>query len=681
VRRVPTSIKVEGGAPTIANGSGFAVPLSVTVLDQNGEPLAAEGNTIVATISRPDAALTGAVATTDSKGSATFTNLRVDGVAGPAVVTVTADFLASVEIPVEVAPGRAVKLGARNHPTQIIPLEEFETDPYVLLLDKDANQVERAGVTISSVLNGKVLGTATTDAKGIARFNQLKFTEKLTAAVEFEATVTYSVPDDGSIKSDSVTVDVVPGAPNDIIILTQPSPTARAGYLFETQPVVRVVDSNGNFVRAGGVVVTATMSCGVSICGFSGGTTATTDSSGVARFADLRPSGEIGSRTILFTAQFPDDTLTKIQRSDTVEVTAGAAVSIVVERSTSLFSYGVTVDSAFDLKAVDAWGNTATDFDGVLEVATSKSVDFSIPVPTKFDAGRLNLRSVNVKAAAGTYAASFLSGRLRSEAVEFIVVAGVAAKLEILVRPGIVSADATLTTPFAVQFVDGGGNAVQVANRVVMLTISAPNSGAKQSLTTSGGIATFSVPRFPKAGSTLLTYYETASSLVATDRISVVPGAAKSVKLLSGTNVEVRSGYPLASQPSLQLMDANGNIATQASVDVTASVYLSSVACPSRLTNNTVRSDAIGRVDFQALTITGKACTYGIQFCPSGGTCGGSVIVVVGAGDPVAIDIVTQPSGAVNRKPLTTQPSVRLVDTYGNAVSQAGVTVTATLDG
>jgi hypothetical protein len=692
---VPTSIAVKGGAPKITNGSTFPVPLSATVLDQDNAPVAVEGNTIVATISRPDASLTNAVAVTDARGTATFPDLRVDGLAGPAIITVTADFGASVDIPVEVTAGPAVRLNVLNHPTQIIVSESLPTDPITILLDKDGNEVAEAGVEISAVLEGSArdrqdratpLATVKTDATGTARFAGLKINVQLNSPDGVDAKILYSVPSDPSVAAGAVDVRLGPGSPNDLAIVTPPSSSARAGIPLETQPVVRIVDANGNPVAKKGISVVAEFVCGLSCPSdrqILSSQTVVTDGNGVARFTELTMRGLAGAFLVRYSASDYESGFSAGQSSGDVNVTPGYAAAIAVERSTAIFSYGVSVDSAFDLVAVDAWGNIADDFNEVLEVATSRNIDFAFPTPSRFKEGQLTLRNVTLKGPAGTVAYTFRAGRVSSTPQILSLSAGAPAKMEILTRPGTISSDATLTTPLAVQILDGGGNAVNVSNLPVFLSTSGSNPLNELVTTTSRGIATFTIAKLPKAGTTTVRYeFKGLGSVPAvSDSITVVAGAAQSVRLLTSSSVQARSGISLASQPALQLIDAAGNDVAQASVEVTARGKVACSGHNSEFRNSTVRSDNTGRVNYSALTITGKACGYTVEFCPSGGTCGGSLSVTLSAGDPAALDIVTQPSGAVNRKLLTTQPSVRVLDSKGNPLAKSDLSISATLDG
>ncbi|MDQ3783002.1 MAG: Ig-like domain-containing protein, partial [Actinomycetota bacterium] len=88
-------------------------------------------------------------------------------------------------------------------------------------------------------------------------------------------------------------------APPALIILTQPSASARNGVRLDRQPVVQLRDAQGNDVAAAGVVVTAALGGGGEL---EGTTRRTTDASGRVAFDDLAIAGAPGRRTLVFTA-------------------------------------------------------------------------------------------------------------------------------------------------------------------------------------------------------------------------------------------------------------------------------------------------------------------------------------------------------------------------------------------
>ena len=90
------------------------------------------------------------------------------------------------------------------------------------------------------------------------------------------------------------------GAPARLSISSQPSSTAVSGVPFSQQPVIQLVDAQGNPASQSGVQVTATIASGGGTLGGTG--IRPTDGSGRATFTDLAISGSPGPRTLRFTA-------------------------------------------------------------------------------------------------------------------------------------------------------------------------------------------------------------------------------------------------------------------------------------------------------------------------------------------------------------------------------------------
>jgi len=89
-------------------------------------------------------------------------------------------------------------------------------------------------------------------------------------------------------------------APTSLAMVVQPADSAVDGSPFTRQPVVRVLDQNGDSIAAAGLSVTAEILSGGGT--LDGTATVTTDASGVATFTDLGISGAAGSRTLRFTS-------------------------------------------------------------------------------------------------------------------------------------------------------------------------------------------------------------------------------------------------------------------------------------------------------------------------------------------------------------------------------------------
>ena len=97
----------------------------------------------------------------------------------------------------------------------------------------------------------------------------------------------------------SATINLGAGAAAKLVIVTEPSSTARSGQEFNTQPVVRLLDAWDNLELKSGITVTATLNSGIG--SLRGDRTENTNSQGVADFDDLEIQG-VGTFTIRFSA-------------------------------------------------------------------------------------------------------------------------------------------------------------------------------------------------------------------------------------------------------------------------------------------------------------------------------------------------------------------------------------------
>ncbi|MFA5775652.1 MAG: hypothetical protein WC864_09810, partial [Ilumatobacteraceae bacterium] len=186
-------------------------------------------------------------------------------------------------------------------------------------------------------------------------------------------------------------------------ITTQPG-GAVPGVAFTTQPVIRIVDSNGNTVSGSTVNVVATIASGT---GTLSGTTTIAAIAGVATFTNLVISGASGNFTLTFTPTG----LTAVT-SDSFTVGAGAASALAISTNPSGAVSGTAFTTQPVVVVVDSGGNT---------VASSATISVSSSGGTL--SGSTSVAAVNGVAAfgnlaitgsAGTYSLTFTSGGLSS---------------------------------------------------------------------------------------------------------------------------------------------------------------------------------------------------------------------------------------------------------------------------
>lgn len=162
----------------------------------------------------------------------------------------------------------------------------------VRVVDEFGNAIEGVEVRWSAEAGRVSPETGTTDGDGRAA------TAFTLGTSPGPYTVRAAVPGLGT--SLAFVVTAAPGPAPRLVVVTQPSGSARAGQSFERQPVVRLEDGFGNPVARGGVQVTAAIASGAGM--LQGQTFVSTDRNGVARFRDLGIAGDPGPRVLIFAA-------------------------------------------------------------------------------------------------------------------------------------------------------------------------------------------------------------------------------------------------------------------------------------------------------------------------------------------------------------------------------------------
>ncbi|MCC6243933.1 MAG: hypothetical protein IT353_13905 [Gemmatimonadaceae bacterium] len=130
------------------------------------------------------------------------------------------------------------------------------------------------------------------------------------------------------------------------------------------------------------------------------------------------------------------------------------------------------------------------------------------------------------------------------------------------------------------------------------------------------------------------------------------------------------TGNTFNQQPTISVRDANGNQTTSTAA-VTAAVFSGSGVLTGPTTVNAVN----GVATFANLLITG-AGNHTIRFTSGSLTNATSSVFNVAAGPPTQLSISTQPDGAANTAPFTSQPVIVIRDAGGfQTTSTAAVTV------
>jgi adhesin/invasin len=321
--RPPPARIVLRQAPSVAARNGIALDQQpiVEVLDSDDQPVPQVQ--VTAAIASGGGTLSGGTAVvSDAAGRAAYSDLALVGPSGARTLrfTVAAPALEVVSGTIMVGAGGPAQL------TGVAPLtyqgtvgSPVDPAPSVVVKDAAGNPVPGVSVSFTADRDASISPEmAITDDSGVAQVTN--WTLGTTANVQY--TLTARV-EGSSLTPVRFTAMARAGAAGRLSVTTQPSATAQNGSPFAQQPVIQVVDRDGNPAPQADVQITASIAAGPN--GALLNATASTDAGGLATFSGLTPTGTAGNYTISFSAQG----LTGVM-SNPIALGAGPATQLAV---------------------------------------------------------------------------------------------------------------------------------------------------------------------------------------------------------------------------------------------------------------------------------------------------------------------------------------------------------------
>ena len=230
---------------TVGSGALFSPQPSVQLQDIYGNPDEVAGASVTVSILQGSGAtLVGTTtAVTDATGTATFTDLRLQGVVGDYTLSFSSPPLPPVTAATHISPGSATTVSKQAGDNQAAPVgTDVGVAPAVLVRDASGNPVAGVQVGFTVALGGGSIagGTATTNQLGIASSGNWTLgpsagPNTLTASVTGLAPVTFTAT--GTV--------VPPGPPASITKISGDNQTGIAGTAAAESLVVQVRDGNG----------------------------------------------------------------------------------------------------------------------------------------------------------------------------------------------------------------------------------------------------------------------------------------------------------------------------------------------------------------------------------------------------------------------------------------------------
>ncbi len=664
------------------NGAALAVQPAVRLRDAQGRPAAQAGVVVTAALAAgAGVTLSGASATTDATGTATFTGLTLTGTVGSYTLRFSAPNLTPADAnPIALTAGAPAALTLATEPSPAaqagLPLA---VQPAVQLRDASGNAAGQAGVTVTaSLVSGTAIlssASAVTAASGLATFAGLAL-----SGTAGPYTLRFTAPGLTPVTAAAPTA-LAAGTATQLVMATQPAATIVNGTTLSVQPAVQLRDAFGNDAAGAGVRVVASVVSGPAGSTLTGDS-AVTDAAGRATFTALGLTGAVGGYSLRFSAAG----LTSVV-AGTVTLTPSAATQIGLTTGPSASTQSgvpMTVQPVVQLR--DQSGNAVAQAGIVVSAAVvAGTVTLTNATATTDAAGRAAFAGLTLTGTVGVFQLQFSApglGTVTGGTTQ--LTAGPAAQLALATQPATGATNAVpLTRQPVVRLQDAQGNTVPTGGVVITATLvsgAAALSGASATTLGSGSATFVGLTITGPVGSYTLRFSTAAAGVAPIDAQAptvLAPGAASQAVLVTQPGASAASGALLAPQPEVQLRDTSGNDVPQAGVSVTATV----VGGGASVAGAVVTTSAAGRAAFTALTLSGPTGQYTLRFTAGAlPPVDAAAPLALGAGAASRLTLTAQPSTTgASGAALAAQPVVQVRDAAGNAVAAAGVTVTASV--
>jgi hypothetical protein len=699
---VPTVVLRDSAGNQVTTDSASSV--TAQLKDSSGNPVGSETSPFTA-----------------SNGLVTFTGLAFQAPSTTnyyVTFKLTSNGQAVTSNAFDILPGVATELRITRQPSTLTldstpgkTGELLSVQPIAKLYDQDGNLVTNANsgvvtVRVHSTDSAGDLSEGSVTANivgGVANFAGVKFVG--TPGVAYNLDFATATPNPALTSAASSAISVTHNDATHLVI-TRAAANGRSGMLFSTQPIIRVKDRYENTVTSGPdstADITATGDITAPTIGVTNPSNDTaTAVDGVATFQALGLTGLVSNTYRLNFNIVGSNTVAGVSQSN-VTISYGSANHLtLVTQPLGGNATGQNLATQPVVEVRDGVGNKVAN--STLTVTASI---ISTSGLTLLDGSSARLTGTSKAAVAGVasfdaldlyglpgvgYTLKFAVNGLGYAASNAIQVThAVANHLFITTQPtGGNATGANLAGQPVVQLRDVYENLVS-ADSTDVLTAQLSTASATERLagsstaTFANGVASFSglqVIALPETN-----YSLSFTSTIGGNTITSVASSVFQVTYASATKLAVyqqtvagTTGTQLTTQPIVEVQDFYGNRVRNFSGTVTASVGGSGVS----LTNSTYagggnpldQTVVDGRATFSGLELTGIPATdYQLTFASTTLTSVNSGNIRVTPGAPVRIEIVNQPIGSQTGAALAGQPVVKIVDSFGNTVTQNSSTV------
>jgi hypothetical protein len=652
------TLSILSGATRSGINFGQQPAVAIEDADNNLVTTGSEATQTV-TVTADASGLSGTTTVRAVAGLATFTNLKMTALVGAYTLTYLANMSNSTgTTPFTLTYGTATKLAVTTQAAGFVNRTDFTTQPVVKVQDSMGNTVGDSVISIDVAIDSGTL-TGTTQVRsvaGIATFSGLgKYGTVGNKRLTFSKT-------GGGLSVDTQDFVLTYGAIHHLNVNVATS--LANDTVWATQPVVAIQDQDNNTVDiTDTVTLAATGATTVAI----GGNTSLATVHGIADFVGqgVKLTGLAGSKTLTATITsgngFAKDTTISLGYGVATKLTLTTEPTGFVNRTNFTVQPQVTVQ--------DVSGNTVGN--------SSISIDASID--TADLTGTTQVRAVNGIATfvglgkAGTIGQKTITfkdteGLLAQASKPFLLTHGAAQHISLVAASTLVNATEFAAQP-VVTIYDQDNNVVTTGSdstQTITLSAVSATMGGTRSMAAVNGVADFNgkgISLTGTIGSKRVTASITALSLNSSVFVNVTFGAA--AKLAISTDAaDASNGSQFGTQPVILVQDVSGNLVTDSTASVQASVSNGTL-------DGTDTINAIGGVaTFTNLRLTAtagvKVLTYASNQLSSATQ---NITAVTGAPTQLRIDVA---GSLVNDTVFATQPVVTLLDSTGVVVS-AGV--------
>ena len=654
-------------------GADIAPAVVVTARDSLGNVATAFNGLVSLAITpgtgAPGATLSGIASTSAVDGVATFNALNIDKAATGYTLSASATAVTgAVTAPFDINVGAPALLVYGVQPSTSIAGATIAPAVQVSVQDGSGNVVTSftSMVTIALFDNpgSGILGGTTSIAAvaGVATFADLNIDK---AGTGYTLTVTAT----GLSGATSDPFNTLAGAGANLVFTVEPT-SATAGQGVAPAIEVTLKDALGNVATGFNGNVTLAIDNNAS-GGTLAGTATVAAVAGVATFSGISID-KVGTG---YTLSATVSGLTPVS-SAAFDITPGAATQLVYTTQPSNATAGIGIAPAVELHALDAFGNLATGFSGVVTMAitagtgtTGATLGGAVAVAAVSGVASFSTLNINLSGTGYTLGAG-AGGLTGATSAPFDIGAASATQLEYMVQPTDAVAGSAIAPAIQVLARDGFGNLATGFSGAITLVIS-PGTGTAgailsgtATISASGGVASFSTLSIDKAG-TGYTLAATSGGLsgATSSAFAVAVGTAdKLVFTIQPSNTT--AGAAVAPAIEVTAQDAVGNIVTGFTGAVTIDIGTNPVG--GVLTGTTTVSATAGVASFSNLSIAKSGTGYTLTASAGGLVGATSTAFNIVAGVATQLSYTVQPSTVAAGASITPAVEVAALDLLGN---------------